>query len=63
MDRREGPTVRLGDEALHGDRRFRLVRPEEGLKRGVDVVPHPRYTAHQTRTVMPLDLIVNITHL
>lgn len=63
QDGREGATVGFRDVALCLYRRVSFIWTEEGFKRGVDVVSYSGYAAYEAWSVMPLDLIVNVTNL
>lgn len=63
QDGREGTAVGLGDVALCCYRRVRFVGPEQGPQRGVDIVSHARYASNESRRVVPLDVVVDVTNL
>lgn len=63
QDRREGATVGLRYISLCRYRGVGFIWTEEGLQRGVDVVSYPGYAADEAGSIMPLDLIVNVTNL
>lgn len=63
QDRRESTTVGLRDVALCHHWRVCFIWTEEGLQRGIDVVSHTRYAAYEAGSIMPLNIVVDVTNL